>query len=120
MSKNSSLDLSTSCDFELLVKQCCGIYELIHLSCAVLSRKKQQNIYLPQVLHKAARKRVFETRFLYIEKKKKRNNKYQLSKNQLSTGSATSTVIHISEFKHHKMKIKNSINTSKANEPWDI
>lgn len=71
MSKNSSLDLSTSCDFELLVKQCCGIYELIHLSCAVLSRKKQQNIYLPQVLHKAARKRVFETRFLYIEKKKK-------------------------------------------------
>lgn len=71
MSKDSSLDLSTSCDFELLVKQCYGIYELIHLLCAVPSWKKQPNIYLPQVPHKAARKRVFETRFLYIEEKKK-------------------------------------------------
>lgn len=29
------------------------------------------NIYLPQVPHKATRKRVFETRFLYIKEKKK-------------------------------------------------
>lgn len=38
--------------------------------CAVPFVEKKNQIYLPQVPHKATRKRVFETHFLYIKEKK--------------------------------------------------
>lgn len=50
---------------------------------------EKANLYLPQVPHKATRKRVFETRFLYIKGKqtnKEKKNHHHLSKRHLNTG----------------------------------
>jgi len=71
ISKDSSLDLSTSCEFELLVKHCYGIYELIHLLCAApLERNNQTSTYPKSPTRQQGKE--FLRHASYISKKKKK------------------------------------------------
>lgn len=71
ISKDSSLDLSTSCEFELLVKHCYGIYELIHLLCAApLERNNQTSTYPKSPTRQQGKE--FLRHVSYISKKKKK------------------------------------------------